>query len=191
MSTDTTTHTDTATTETAGTGPGSAVADETAVADTPAPEAPAGEAAEDQGDAAVDPDQDVEDQGDAGDGPGREAAKYRRRLREAETERDRLAEQVVSLQRAEVERLAMAGDLRPAALWASGAELAGLLGDDGTVDAAKVTAAIEAAREQLGIPKPPVGPRVPREGRSLGRPPKPSGKEAMIATVMGRDALDG
>ncbi|OBK56319.1 hypothetical protein A5656_19675 [Mycobacterium gordonae] len=128
---------------------------------------------------------------DAGDGQGREAAKYRRRLRDAEAERDRLAEQVESLQRAEVERQATVGGLRPAALWASGAELDGLLGDDGTVDAAKVSAAIEGARDQLGIPAPPVGPRVPKEGRSPGRPPRQSGREAMIATVMGRDALDG
>lgn len=155
--------------------------------DTTAPASP-------EGDSGADVHQDDEpdeDQDDAGDGPGREAAKYRRRLREAENERDQLAGRVEALQRAEVDRLAKADGMRPAALWASGTELAGLLDDDGTVDAAKVTAAIEGAREQLGIPKPPVGPRVPREGRSLGRPPKPSGKEAMVATVMGRDALDG
>ena len=131
-----------------------------------------------------------EDQDDAGDGPGREAAKYRRRLREAETERDRLSERVESLQRAEVERLATADSLRPAALWSSGVELADLLSDDGTVSAAKVSAAIDGAREQLGIPNPPPRNYVKNEGRSLGRPSKPSGKAAMVSVVMGRDSDD-
>ncbi|OPE45945.1 hypothetical protein BV508_27875, partial [Mycobacterium intermedium] len=71
-----------------------------------------------------------------------------------------------------------------------GSELADLLSDDGTVDAAKVSAAIATAREQLGIPAPPVGPRVPNEGRNPGRPVKPSGKSAMVSVVMGRDADD-
>lgn len=149
------------------------------------------EAAVSQADVSVDEDQDDdepdEDQDDGPDGAGREAAKYRRRLREAEAERDQLAERVESLQRAEVERAATADGLRPAALWASGVELANLLADDGTVDGPKVLAAIEASREELGIPAPPVGPRVPREGRSPGRPPKPSGKDAMVSVVMGRE----
>lgn len=173
-------------TDTAAVEPDPADTDETTVVGTAAPAA----------NAAPEPTVDVAevDEGqddDAGDGRGREAAKYRRRLREAEIERDQLSDRVESLQRAEVERLASADGLRPAALWASGAELADLLGDDGTVNAPKVSAAIGSAREQLGIPAPPVGPRVPKEGRSPGRPAKPSGRDAMIATVMGRDALDG
>lgn len=92
------------------------------------------------------------------------------------------------MQRAEVERLATGADLRPAALWASGPELADLLSDDGTVDEAKVSAAVAAAREQLGIPNPPPrGNYVKNEGRSPGRPSKPSGKAAMVGVVMGRD----
>lgn len=174
--------------------PQSAVTHETAPGGTDTAEAPEAGAEDtlspedDQDDGS-----DAEDQDDdeAGDGPGREAARYRRRLREAETERNQLAERVEALQRAEVERLAGVDGLRPAALWASGAELAELLGDDGTVDATKVSGAIGAARAQLGIPAPPVGPRVPKEGRSPGRPAKPSGREAMVASVMGRDSLDG
>ncbi|TDL01542.1 hypothetical protein EI067_00375 [Mycobacterium paragordonae] len=178
--------TDTSTTETATVEPDPAVTNETTIADTDTAETTETGAG---GDSKVVEDQD-DDAGD-GDGPGREAAKYRRRLREAETERDRLSERIESLQRAEIERLATAAGLRPAALWASGPELADLVADDGTVDASKVSAAIGATREQLGIPAPPVGPRVPKEGRSPGRPAKPSGREAMIATVMGRDTLDG
>ena len=179
--------TDTTTTETGGIEPSTTETDETAAVDTetttPAEMgAQADSGAEDQDDGGAEVDEDQ----DAGDGKGgREAAKYRRRLREAEAQRDQLAGQVEAMQRAEVERLAEADGLKPAALWA-GAELAGLLADDGTVDGARVSAAIEAAREQLGIPAPPVGPRVPNEGRSPGRPAKPSGREAMVGIVMGR-----
>ncbi|MGP4054286.1 hypothetical protein ACTWP6_05595 [Mycobacterium sp. 4D054] len=158
---------------------------ETASVDTEGTEAAD---ASSEGASEVDEDQDdAADDGD-GDGPGREAAKYRRRLRAAEAERDRLAGQVESLQRAEVERLAAGADLRPAALWASGPDLADLLSDDGTVDASKVSAAIDGAREQLGIPNPP--PRrnfVKGEGRNVGRTGgKPSGRDAMAAVVQGR-----
>ncbi len=148
-------------------------------------EAPAGDDSDDQ--------DDVEDQDDdAGDGSNREAARYRRRLRSAEAERDALKATVESLQRAEVDRLATDTGLRPAALWASGPELADLLSDDGTVDQVKVAAAISAARETLGIPNPPPrGNVVRREGRSVGRPARPSGRDAMVAVVQGRDGSDG
>lgn len=135
MTTTTDTTTDTATVE-----PQPAVAEETTPVDTEGAET--SDVSPNDG-AEVDEDQDdaTDDDGHS-DGPGREAAKYRRRLREAEAERDRLAEHIESLQRAEVDRLATADDLRPAALWASGVALADVLNDDGTVDAAKVSAAI-------------------------------------------------
>ena len=161
-------------------------------------EAPAGGDSDDSDDQDDQDNQDdTDDDGDddgasAGDGPGREAAKYRRRLRDAEAERDALKATVESLQRAEVDRLATGADLRPAALWASGPELADLLADDGTVDQVKVAAAISAARETLGIPNPsPRGNVVRREGRSVGRPARPSGRDAMVAVVQGRDGSDG
>jgi hypothetical protein len=69
----------------------------------------------------------------------REAAGYRRRLRETEAERDQLRAEVDRLQRAEVERLAgAAGMATPADLWALGTELAFLRGDDGALDAETV-----------------------------------------------------
>jgi hypothetical protein len=180
--TDTTTDTD-STTDTTTVEPQPAVTDETTTVDTETTDTSEASAGDDS---EVD-----EDQDDAGDGPGREAAKYRRRLRDAETERDRLSERVVSLQRAEVERLATADSLRPAALWSSGVELADLLSDDGTVSAAKVSEAIGAAREQLGIPNPPPRNYVKNEGRNPGRPAgKPSGREAMVGVVMGHDSDD-
>lgn len=162
----------------------------------PAPEpseAPAGDVSDDQNEDQDDDDAEDDEGAGAGDGPGREAAKYRRRLRDVEAERDALKATVESLQRAEVDRLAAGADLRPAALWASGPELADLLGDDGTVDQGKVAAAIAAARETLGIapPPPPRGNFVKKEGATLRRPPKPSGRDAMVGVVMGRDGSDG
>ncbi|GLC02571.1 hypothetical protein [Mycobacterium kiyosense] len=162
--------------------------DQAAPAADPAPEpseAPAGDQSDDQDDA--------EDQDDDAGGKGnKEAARYRRRLRDVEAERDTLKATVAALQRAEVDRLAVGADLRPAALWASGLELADVLGDDGTVDQGKVSTAIAAARETLGIPNPPPrGNVVKGEGRSLGRPPKRSGRDAMVAVVQGRDGSDG
>lgn len=70
-----------------------------------------------------------------------EAAKYRRRLRDTETERDGLAERLTNLQRAEAERLA--ADVLAAGpdLWLGGTQLSDLLDDTGSVDIQKVTAA--------------------------------------------------
>ena len=102
------------------------------------------------------------------DGPGREAAKYRLRLREAEAERDALAGRLEAAQRREAERLA--ADLsQPGDLWLlGGVTLADLLTDDGEVDPAKVqaaTAAVLDARPGLRRSKfPPV---------LLGRDPNP------------------
>lgn len=186
--TDTTTGSDTTdSADTSTVEPQPAVTPENESVDTETPETP--EASAEAGtDVDVDQD-DVEDQ-DAGRG-NKEAARYRRRLRAAEAERDQLAERVTALQRAEVDRLAAGADLRPAALWASGAELADLLTADGTVSAARVSAAIATAREQLGIPNPPSrGNVVKGEGRSSGRPSRPSGRDAMAAVVMGGVAAE-
>ncbi|MCF8607540.1 hypothetical protein L5I01_29705 [Gordonia sp. HY442] len=113
--------------------------------------------------------------------PSRREAGYRVKLREAEAQRDQLSERLTSLQRAEVERIA-AGKIKSAqALWASGAELADLLAEDGTVDGTKVIAAAERARDQLGLeaPRPPL--YVPKEGQTTGPHRRPSGwEEAFI-----------
>lgn len=90
------------------------------------------------------------DEGDEGR-TGAEAAKYRRRLREAEAERDTLAARVEALQRAEVERAAADALARPEALWAAGTELGDLLTEDGTVDPQRVAQAAAEARDRLGL----------------------------------------
>src|SRR4051794_32515421 len=60
----------------------------------------------------------------------REAAKYRTRLREAETERDGIAERLKTMQRREVERLAGASLSRASDVWLDSADVAELLDDD-------------------------------------------------------------
>lgn len=105
-----------------------------------------------------------------GDKAAREAAKYRRRLREVEAERDRLAEQVQALQRAEIERLSYDEHrVKGAALWAGGYQVADLIGEDGRPDEAKVAAAAKDVAERFGIDQ-RGGVYVPAEGKT---PPDP------------------
>jgi hypothetical protein len=81
-----------------------------------------------------------------------EAAGYRRRLRETEQDRDRLAGNLEAMQRAEVERLAADG-LRALGdggdLWRAGTELADVLDPDtGAVDPVRVDTARAAVLDQ-------------------------------------------
>jgi len=95
------------------------------------------------------------DQAEAADRPGREAAKYRRQLREAQAEAEGLRSQLDAMRRREAERLAVlpAG---PAVmglhdgrdLWAYGADPAALVDDDGTVDPERVAAAVRAIGDE-------------------------------------------
>lgn len=99
--------------------------------------------------------------------PGAEAARYRRRLRDTEAERDALAEQLEASRRAFVDHLlaTTVNIAKPAGFWASGVELADLLDDDGAVDPAKVNDAAVQAQQRLGLQ-----PRADRQpDRSLGR----------------------
>jgi len=97
---------------------------------------------------------------------GREAARYRVRLRETEAERDQLRSLVETLQRAEAER-AVSDVLRvPAGLWTAGTALADLLDDQGRVDPEKASAAARTARETVGLA---AAHRTPRPDLSQGR----------------------
>jgi len=103
------------------------------------------------------------DQHDDADKPGAEAARYRRKLRTVEGERDALAGQLDATRRGIVDAQAAGLGIRPAALWAAGAELDELLADDGSVDAGKVEQAVRAAKGVLGLDS---GPRPnPQQGR--------------------------
>lgn len=105
-----------------------------------------------------------------GDKAAREAAKYRRRLREVEAERDRLAAQLEAFQRGEIARLAYENyNVKGEALWAAGYTVADLVDADGRPDENKVREAANATAEKFGIrqlsnyvplagtiPKPPI-----------------------------------
>lgn len=127
---------------------------------------------------------DSETEQSSGDGnPNAEAMKYRHRAKQAEAERDELREQVETLQRAEIDRIAEAEQVRPSALWASGAQMPDLLDDDGGVDVDKVTAAVQHARDELGLAPPKPSHHVPREGNQ----PDTTGSGRMLDVVMGTD----
>lgn len=96
------------------------------------------------------------------DRPGREAARYRRQLREVEAERDALVGQLDALRRAEVDAVVKgAGRMASSQIiYAAGTALGDLLADDGTVDATKVLTALDRAGEALGVRvRVPVAPR--------------------------------
>ena len=75
-------------------------------------------------------------------GPANEAAKYRKRLREAEAERDALSERLTAERKSAVERLAGDRLAAPGDLWQL-AELDQMIGDDGGLDLDKVAATID------------------------------------------------
>lgn len=82
------------------------------------------------------------DEGTEGGSPNREAAKYRRRLREVESERDDLVARHGALQRQVVEGMvSRLGD--PKDLWVGGVDLAEVVAEDGSVDPALVRAAVD------------------------------------------------
>lgn len=111
------------------------------------------------------------------DRPEREAAKYRRQLREAETERDTLRGQVEAMQRAEVERLAGVTLAKPAGIWTVGTQLDDMLTEAGTVDPVKVTEAVKTAMDTVGLaPVPPRSVIAPKAGTGGGGRPPSSGK---------------
>lgn len=114
-------------------------------------------------------DQDQEQDGDSAPGKdGAEAAKYRRRLRETEGERDALAGRVERMQRAEVTRLTSDRLAVPEDVFAFGLTLADLLDDDEEVSAALIDTAVLgllASRPGLAKVVPPPGPRSYGQGR--------------------------
>src|SRR5690606_14299561 len=110
----------------------------------------------------------------------REAAKYRRRLREVEAERDRLAAQLEAFQRGEIARLAYENyNVKGGALWAAGYTVADLVDEGGRPDEAKVREAANATAEKFGIR--PFGNCVPLEGSNPNPP---------ISLITWHDLLD-
>ncbi|CAN5904087.1 hypothetical protein BH23ACT2_BH23ACT2_28390 [soil metagenome] len=128
-------------------------------------------------------DEPVEPGTEAEESPNREAARWRRQLRDAEADRDRLAATVESYQRGEVERLAADRLASPGDLWAAGTNLADLVGEDGQVDADAVhTVAKAILVDRPHWAKPP--PRFP-PATGQGR------REAVESAPSWQDALRG
>ncbi|ETZ58165.1 hypothetical protein L841_0078 [Mycobacterium sp. MAC_080597_8934] len=102
-------------------------------------------------------------EGDGDDNPNHEAAKWRTKLRDAESQNTALAAQLENMQRAAIDTQVTAFGIKPAAFWASGAEIADLLNDAGVPDPEKVQKAAAAAKDTLGLmlnrprPKPRLG----------------------------------
>jgi hypothetical protein len=89
----------------------------------------------------------------------REAASYRRRLREAEGERDSLRERLEGYERDHVERLAGAAGLQmPGDVWTFGATLDTLRGENGAIDNEAVNGLVgEIVNDRPGLRAQPVG----------------------------------
>jgi hypothetical protein len=100
----------------------------------------------------------VDNEGSDERGAGsREAAKYRRQLRDVEAQRDQLGERLAAMQRGQAETLAREHLADGADMFRDGLELAELLDDDGNLDPAKVTAAAKAASKahpHWAVPRP-------------------------------------
>lgn len=101
----------------------------------------------------------------------REAAKYRTRLRDAEAQRDDLAQQLEESRKQIVE--GMSRLTRPEALWVAGIDVNDLLDDAGRIDPGKVSEAVATATETLGLGKRPTGPYSSLFGDVTGEPVTP------------------
>lgn len=118
------------------------------------------------------PEDAAQDDSEADDGnPNREAAKYRRRLRDTEAERDDLAAQVDALRRQIVDDAVSRTGVPSEAFWST-SELGDMLDDDGNVDLERVTAQAEDVRKRFSIARLPAPNKA--QGSSASGPPPES-----------------
>ena len=96
----------------------------------------------------------------------KEAAGYRTRAREAETQAESLQQRIEALEWAEVERHLPKGSPRLEGLQKLGLELGELRDDQGNINPEKVQEAVSAAAELVGVSLDPQAPRMPLEGRA-------------------------
>jgi len=97
---------------------------------------------------------------------GREAARYRRRLRDTEKERDALLERVDTLRRSAIDtEVTVKHQIPTDGFWATGITVDALLDDDGNIDTEKVAVAARDAIYRLGVRR-PLRNYVPSEGAS-------------------------
>lgn len=138
--------------------------------DTPTEEAPKVEMTEEApGNTTEQPDGQNEnslDESPAKTAANREAAKYRRRAQEAETELDGYKTRVNNLQRQLVETQ-LPARLSADVFWKVGPDLGALINEDGDVDTAAVTEAANTVSRQIGLNQ---GPRAPQQKTSASQP---------------------
>lgn len=91
-------------------------------------------------------------QDDGRGGGNKEAAKYRRQLREVEAERDGLATTVETLRRQVVATAMPTDRIKPDALWATGRNAAEFFDEAGQLDAAKLSSITKETAAKLGVP---------------------------------------
>ncbi|MBX7434171.1 hypothetical protein JDV09_18915 [Mycobacterium sp. Y57] len=133
----------------------------------------------------------AEAEGNAADGNS-EAAKWRRQLRDAQTENKTLTGRVDGLLRREVERLAAQQLADPTDVWRDDVDLAGLLGEDGLPDPQKVDELIEAIigrhpHWRRGNPAAPAS-TVSGDGNALRPPPGRAGPPSWQEVFKGQAA---
>lgn len=106
------------------------------------------------------------------DGPlGRQAAKFRKRVRELEGEREQLTATVAAVQRRHIESL-LGPDIGAEAFWRL-TDLADVLNADGIPDPTLVAAAVADIKKSLGLNR---GVHAPTEGK-IPTAPTPSGRQ--------------
>lgn len=94
----------------------------------------------------------IEDQDEAKGGGNKEAAKYRRQLRDAQAERDGLAETVETLRRHVIATAMPTDRIKPDALWATGHNAAEFFDESGQLDGAKLSTITTETAATLGVP---------------------------------------
>lgn len=130
-------------------------------------EAPA-ETLEEQTEDTSTPEKDTsQDTGTREDRPARDAAKYRHKLRDAEAERDALAEQVHTMQTAMIDAEVTKAGYKPAAFWTRDDNTVEAFFDGGTLNTEALADAIKTTADELGLKGKALGPIAPKEG---GRP---------------------
>lgn len=113
--------------------------------------------------------QPAEDQAPETKPDNREAAKYRVRLREAETQRDALSQRLESVTTNAIESKLEALSIGTRALKAAGVDLTSLYDEDGAFSDELLLLAVEETHEKLGLPKDHTLDRVLHTYQTRGR----------------------
>lgn len=111
-----------------------------------------------------------------------QAAKYRVRAREAETQAAELTERVAALQTAEVDRILTDLGYTPKGFWATGAQLSDFTTDTGTINPDAVQQAAQGAAIEYGLQQARLGfASAPLEGTYTPPVDKPDGMAGALS----------